>query len=175
MMLLCKGSWHRIRVFYKTIRSITRAKNRVLRARENSMSSIERQIRISKQDPIPPTTNETVNFYHGQNFFKKYFLEIFDPAPVPLSKITPFDAARRALSNDVFQITNIKTNVTILVQKCVKQASKQIFHQPIRSRTCATWEKYSIRLTLKFSIHQYIVLHYQRKKPKSNFYKTLRT
>jgi hypothetical protein len=28
---------------------------------------------------------------------------------------------------------------------------------------------------LKFSIHQYIVLHYQRKKPKSNFYKTLRT
>ncbi len=91
--MLCKGSWHQIRVFYRTIRSITHANNRALRARENSMSSIERYIRISKQDPVPPSTNETVNFYHGEIFFKNYFLEIFDPAPVPLSEITPFDAA----------------------------------------------------------------------------------
>jgi hypothetical protein len=81
------------------------------------MSSIERYIRISNQDPIPPSTNETVNFYHGEIVFLKYFLEIFDPAPVPLLKITPFDAARRALSNDVFLIATIKTNVTILIQK----------------------------------------------------------
>ena len=38
------------------------------------MSSIERYIRIPKQDPIPPSTNENVNFYHRTNFFKKVFL-----------------------------------------------------------------------------------------------------
>jgi hypothetical protein len=76
-----------------------------------------------------------------QIFSKKCFLEIFDPAQCHFRKSHHFDAARRALSNDVFQITTIKTNVTILIQKCVKQASNQIFYQPIRSRTCATWEK----------------------------------
>jgi hypothetical protein len=47
---------------------------------------------------------------------------------VPLSKIISFDAARCALSNDIFKIVISKTNVDIQFEKRVKQASKEIFH-----------------------------------------------
>jgi hypothetical protein len=153
MKIKCKGSWRPIRAFYRTIRLTTCAKNRMLCARESSMSSIEIYTQISEQDLTQLNIFQTMNFYHGQLFLETYFVEIFDSLPVPLSKITSFDAARRTLSNGVSQITITTTNVNILIQKGVKQASKKIFHLPIRSRTCATYEKYSIRLTLRFSIH----------------------
>jgi hypothetical protein len=153
----CKGSWRQIRVSYRTI---TRAKNKILCARESLMSSIEWYTQISEQDKKQLSINETLNFYHRENFFKKYSLKIFDLLAVPPSKITSFDAARRALSNDISQIRTTKTNINIRIRKPVKQVSKGMFHLPIRFRTCTTCETYSIRLTLKRSIDWYIFHHY---------------
>ncbi len=119
------------------------------RARRALSNSILRlQNKIKKQLSI----NETLNFYHRKNCFKKYSLEIFDPPPVPLSKAIPFDTARRPLSNDISKIVISKTNMDIRFEKLIKQTPKEIFHLPIRFRMCATCEKYSIRLILKRSI-----------------------
>jgi hypothetical protein len=93
-------------------------------AKKSSTSSIECYNQISEQDQTPLNTNTTV---------KKYFLEILHPPPVPLPKITSFDAARRALSIDMSKIVISKTNVDIKFGKILKQALKEIFHLPIRS------------------------------------------
>jgi hypothetical protein len=58
------------------------------------MTSIEWYTQILEQDKKQLSINETLNFYHRENFFKMYSLKIF----VPLSKVTSFDAVRRALS-----------------------------------------------------------------------------
>ncbi len=102
----------------------------------------------------------------------KYSLEIFDPPPVPLSKVIPFDTARRPLSNDISKIVISKTNMDIRFEKLVKQTPKEIFHLPIRFRMCATCEKYSIRLILKRSI-DWCIFHLYQETKKSNFSTTL--
>jgi hypothetical protein len=130
------------------------------------MCSIETHTQISEQNRTQLSIFQTMNFYHGQFFVEKYFVEIFDSLPVPLSKITSFDAARCTLSNGVSQITTTTTNINIIIRKEVKQTSNKIFHLAIRSRTCATYEKTSIRLALKFSIHCYIIDHNQNNKIK---------